>query len=358
MKRTRRVPPEAARSAAGIALLALLAGAPHARADGGFMPPIGLDIYEPSQIALLRFDAATQTEDLIVRAQFQGNAHDFGWILPVPSLPTLEIADGMLLYECAQLTAPLYRYREDRGCVSRDSGDLTAPNQDRDGDVTVYEDQALGIYRALTVGASDATVLADSLEAWGYLHIGNRARVLAALQFYVEKSWFFVALKTGTPETEEPSYGYWEGGIDPVHLRFASATPVYPMRISALSATASSEVLIYALAAHRMTFPRAQTAYANRIDADERVAIRRQYPRLAEWIEESTYVTKLRRTFSPASMTDDLVLTPASSDREFRIIHYSGASSTGFLLLAVAGILAARSRRRSAVARNLTEGVS
>lgn len=351
MKRMRQLPPDAARAAAVIALLALLAGAPQARADGGFMPPYGFDVYEPSQLALLRHDAATQTEDLIIHARFQGDARDFGWILPVPSLPTLETADGMLFWECAQLSAPLYRRRGGIGCIGEDATDSYArPTGDLDGGVTVYEEQALGIYRALTIGAGDASVLADSLEAWGYLHIENRERVLAALQFYVEKSWFFVALKTGIPaEDDPPPYGYWEGGIDPVHLRFTSATPVYPLRISAMSATESSEVLIYALAAHRMTFPRAQTEYANRIDTDERDAIRRQYPRLAEWIEASTYVTKLRRTFSPTSMTDDLVLTRAPTDGEFRIIHYSSdASSTGLLLLAVAGVMAARSRRRAA----------
>lgn len=348
MKPMRHLPPAAVRSAAGIALLALLAGAPHVRADGGFMPPLGLSIYEPNQLALIRYDEATQTEDLIVHARFQGNAHDFGWIIPVPSLPALEAADAMLLWECAELTAPLYRHRGDWGCMAEDSDTYYAPAGNRDDNVTVYEDQALGIYRALTVGADDAAALADSLEAWGYLHIENRERVLEALQFYVEKSWFFVALKTDVDADDDPPHGYWEGGIDPVHLHFTTATPVYPLRISALSATESSEVLLYALASHRMTFPRAQTEYANRIDADERVAIRRQYPRLAEWIEESTYVTKLRCTFSPASMTDDLVLTRAARDEEFRIIHYySDASSTGFLLLAVAGILAARSRRRA-----------
>ena len=348
MNRLHFTPPEATRSAAGITLFALLALAPHACADGGFISPAGLDIYEPNQLALLRYDEATQTEDLIVYARFQGRARDFGWIIPVPSLPTLETADGMLLWECARLTAPLYRRRGDWGCTGQDPGDYAAPAGGRDNDITVYQEQALGIYRALTVGANDASVLADSLAAWGYLHVENRARVLAALQFYVEKSWYFVALKTDTArQPEDPGYGYWAGGIDPVHLRFESAAPVYPMRISALSAIEGTEVLIYALASHRMTFPRAQTEYANRVDADERAAIRREYPRLAEWIEESTYVTKLRRTFSPAGMTDDLVLTPAPSDREFRMINYTGASSTGFMLLAVAGIMITRSRRRA-----------
>jgi len=333
--------------AAGLVLLALLAVAPLTRADGGFMPPYGLDIYEPNQLALLRFDAATQTEDLILHARFQGTAPDFGWVIPVPALPTVETAEAMLLWECAELTAPLYRSRGEFGCVHEEGGYFAAPTGDLDGGVTVYEDQELGIYRALTVGASDAGALADSLAAWGYLHIGNRARVLAALQFYVEKSWFFVALKARPESTGHPHSGYWEGGIDPVHLRFASAVPVYPLRISALSATESSEVLIYALAAHRMTFPRAQTEYANRIDAAERDAIRRDYPRLGEWIEASTYVTKLRRTISPAAMTDDLVLTRAPTDSEFRIIHYRDASATVVLLLGVAGILAARSRRRA-----------
>jgi hypothetical protein len=334
-----------------LAIVLPLALPPGARADGGFVTAPEYWINEPSQRALLAYDDATRTEDLYVHASYAGNTRDFGWIVPTPALPTLDISDGMVLWECAQLTAPVYRERGGWGCLTDDRSRLAeAPAYGGDAgrdDVVVYDEQALGLYRALVVGASNAAALADSLEAWGYLHVGNRSRVLEALQFYIDKSWFFVALRTDPEHSPgDPERDYWSGSIDLIHLRFASPEPVYPMRISALSATEEVEVRIYTFTRHRMTFAGAYTEYANRIGPDELAVIQRDYPRLAGLVGESSYITKLRRTFSRVSMTGDLVLLQAPTDQEFREIHYTGIPSTELLMLALVGMMITRSRRR------------
>ena len=333
-------------SAASAALWSLGLLAPHTHADGGLLPPWGYEMWEPAQVAVLRYDPAAQTEDLILYPRFRGTTNDFGWVIPVPALPTLETADAELFWECARLTAPIYRERDGWGCLLNDEYDYrVAPTVGRDGGIVIYEEQTVGIYRTLTLGADNADALADSLEAWGYLYAGNRPEVQSALQFYIDKSWYFVAIRTDTTihmYTDE--FGYWAGAIAPIGLRFSSPAPVYPLRISALSATEDAEVLLYVLAAHRMGFSGARTEYANRLEGEELERVRQDYAHLRQILTGPDYLTKLRAYLGPANMTDDLVLTRAPSDREFRQIHYTGLPSTEILLFAMVGIMLTRTR--------------
>ncbi len=320
-----------------------------ARADGGLLPPYGRGIWEPTQKAVLLYDDDTQTEDLILQVSFIGDTKDFAWLVPVPALPTLQTAAEEIFWDCAALTAPVVRRRGDGwGCLSDESRVNSAGSGEyRDDDITIYDEQTVGIYRTVTLGATDAAVLADSLTTWGYLHSGNRAAVEATLQWYVDKSWYFVAMRMDTTSViENPEYGYWQAGIAPLRLRFASPLPVYPLRISALSAAEETELLIYVVSAHRMTFAGAATEYANRMSGSELDDIRARYDHLAPLIRTACFLTKLRATYTGAEMTDDITLSRAPTDGEFREIQYTGLPSTELLLLAMVGILWSRSRPR------------
>ena len=171
---------------------------------------------------------------------------------------------------------------------------------------------------------------------------------MEALEFYIEKSWYFVAMKMDSASTGGQYYGgYWYGPIDPIRLSFETSEVVYPLRISAISASDPSEVLLYVCAAHRMTFAGATTEYANRLDDSELDHIWSEYEYLGQILTEACYMTKLRKIFRVAEMTDDLFLERAPNDDEFRQIDYTGFPSTELLLLATVGFLAVRARRRS-----------
>jgi hypothetical protein len=332
----RRAPPWRPRLLLVAGLVVLPAGA---RADGGFFYPLYMDVWEPSQTGLLLHDESSGREDLYLRVGFEGTARDFGWIVPVPSLPQVEAAPPDLFFECAVLTEPIVRERG-MGCLSGDAGRTLAP-----GDVEVYDDRRIGLYHSMVVGASDASALADSLTRWGFLHAQNREQATAALQHYVDRSWFFAVFRID-PAQVPGETGVWGGTLDPVHLTFASARPVYPLRISALSAAALSEVLLYVCAERRLTFPGARTEYANRIDAGELAAIRRRHASLGPLLAEGRFLTKLRRAYRPEEMADDLVLEPASSDEELRTVYYGGIPAAEVLLLLGLVFTAVASRRR------------
>jgi hypothetical protein len=326
-------------------------------ADGGLIAPYGYEIYELSQLALVLFDDTEGVETLILQAEFQGEVRDFAWLIPTPSPPDLGTVDGDLFRDLAYLTEPDTRDRT-TGCGC-DEGVRYAPAPTLFGNaVHVYDQRTVGIYRTLTVGADSADVLADSLGIWGYLHDGNRQEVEEALQFYIDKSWVFVGVRFDTTsDNYQIRGGYLFSVPDPIRLTFESDVPVYPMRISALSAEDPSEVLIYVAASHRTTFPGATTEYANRLSPAEYGNIRSIYPTAGALLPENCFLTRLCRSFRASEMTDDVFLERAPNDDEFRQIRYVGVPLTDMLFVAMVGGLALASghvRRKRAFAGHNT----
>ena len=318
-----------------------------AAADGGMIGPMGLFLYESAQRAVVIYSEEDGTEDLIVQAGFRGQADEFAWIIPVPSMPEVTTADAELFYEAAWMTRPEYLNRGDAvGCACNE-GFQTQPDGSSGGDVTIYDELTVGVYAVRIVGADSTAALADSLEAWGYLHAENRDVVLETLGHYVDKDWVFVALRIqGDGFTPGHASDFYYGGTDPVHLRFEAAEPVYPMRISAMSADEASDVTLYVCARHRMTFPGAETLYANRIDSHERAQVQRAYETFAEVLPDDCFLTKLHVILSPEEMEEDIILTPASSDREMRQIYYSGWPPLDGVLMILLGAIFSIWRRR------------
>jgi hypothetical protein len=334
--------------AATFALVLLLLAPAKVRADGALITNYFLDVWEPAQRAMLLFDPEAGREDLILQAEYEGNTDNLAWIVPVPSFPTLTTADAGIFVDCANLTRLVVR---NRGFSCGEGAKLTgAPGNQ----VDVYDRQTVGIYQTLTLGASNAPALADSLDAWGYLHAGNRPRVEAALQFYIDKSWFFVAMRTDSATVAGSRPGaYRIGGLDPIRLAFATTRAVYPLRISAISARNPSQVLLYACAPHRMTFPGATTEYANRINDRELRHLQSLYPLLGTVLTRPCFLTKLRRFVPANEMDDDLFLEQAPDDHEFREVDYAGIPLAELLFLALALALYGRSRRRGRAGRAL-----
>ncbi len=329
--RAARVVPEAASLASVVLVLAAFGVAPRdAWADGGLITDYFRDVWEPAQRAILLFDPEVGREDLILQAEYEGNTDNLAWIVPVPSVPTLATADSRLFEDCANLTRLTVR---NRGIGCGDDNDWVATPTNG---IDILDQQTVGIYQTLTLGASDASVLADSLDAWGFLHARNRAPVEAALQFYIDKSWFFVAMRTDSASIAGSSPGaYRIGGLDPIRLTFPTTQAVYPLRISAISARDPSQILLYVCAPHRMTFSGARTEYANRVTDRELRRLQTLYPRLGAVITRTCFLTKLRAYVTASAMTDDLILQPAPNDDEFREISFAGIPLPEMLFLAL-----------------------
>ncbi len=335
---------------AAFAVLVLLATLPTAPAlaDGGLFTIYGKGIFENEQIALLDWDEGSATETLTLLPGFHGNARDFAWVVPVPGVPELGSASRALFDDLLDMTAPMYRTRDDTwSCHPGFSPDLA----DGPG-VDVIRRDLIGMYDVTVLAADNAAALDDTLTAWGFLHAGNSAQVLPVLDDYVGRGWVFVAMRVDSVAFNAAypgTSGYVYGGLQPLTFTFAAQAPVYPLRISALSADERTYVCVYACAEHRMDFPGATTSYANRITAGELDAIGRKYPSAAARLRAGRFLTRLQRVMGPEEMDHDLLLTRAPSDEEFREIQY-GAVPVFALFCAAFSILwaAVRTGRRSA----------
>lgn len=333
------------------ATLALLAATP-AWADGMFIAPPGSFMYEPVQQAFIDWDAETGTEALTILPAFYGDAADFAWIVPVPGLPQLQLANRQLFYDLDELTRTVYRSRDGQwNCFEDRSYDVLAPGADNGVDVISTE--TVGFFQTMILSATSAPALLDSLTAWGFLESENVAGVTDAMTDYVDDGWYFVTLRVDSEALDDYNndgyyYPYYYGALDPITLTFAAEAPVYPMKISAYSAAASTNVNVYIKSAHRLTFTGAETYYANRFSPAE-LANLPYCPSLAPLLHSGDFLTKLHRGYTPVQMTEDIYFVPAESDQEFRLISYSGWPVTSVLLLGgplAWGLLRSRRRRK------------
>jgi hypothetical protein len=308
----------------------------HVHADGGMIGPTDFYLFESAQQAFIIFDPDAERETMILRTGFRTAAEDFAWVVPVPGLPELDVAEAELFTQARSYTSPVYRDRNfGCGCPESDFG--TTPNTK--GDITIYEERTVGIYDTRVVGAESSTELTDWLEAQGFLGEANRFKVATALQFYIDKDWYFVAMRIdSTAFAGNPYAEYWYGSTQAISLSFDTEQAVLPMRISEISTAGSVGVYVFVSAPHRMTFPGASTEYANRIGRGELDYLEQHYPLVAGRVTQNGFLTRLHATLHASDMTEDIEIVRASSDGEFRRIDYAALPWFEGVLLALAGL--------------------
>jgi len=264
-------------------------------ADGCLFTQLDRDIYEPNQLAMIVFD--DMVEKIIFQIDYAGDAEDFAWVIPVPGYPKLFPVEDEIFYELYQLTkiTPPSNF----GCGS---GYLPG-SEGEDGEVHIWEENQVGIYQTATLSATDPNSLVGWLNDNGYAFPIEGQEIL---DYYVQKQWFFVAMKIQSDEIVNNSE-YYTGAIQPMGIMFFSDEMVYPLKISSLSVPSwGTEVLVYAFSDKRVTFPGAIEEY-NAIITPNQL---KGYSILSGLIDETFILTKLRKTFTSEEMGDDLVLVP------------------------------------------------
>ena len=265
-------------------------------ADGCLFTQLYRDIYEPNQLAMIVFD--DMVEKIIFQIDYAGDAEDFAWVIPVPGYPKLFSVEDEIFYELYQLTkiTPPSNF----GCGW--GAGYPVPGEE-DGGVHIWEENQVGIYQTTTLSATDPNSLVGWLNDNGYAFPTEGQEIL---DYYVQKNWFFVAMKIQAKEIVNNSE-YYSGAIQPLGIMFFSDEIVYPLKISSLSVpSGGTEVLVYTFSDERVTFPGAIEEY-NAIITPNQL---KGYSILSGLIDENFILTKLRKTFTSEEMGDDLVLVP------------------------------------------------
>lgn len=231
-----------------------------------------VDINEPTQKAILLHDQGR--EDLILQVKYEGPAEEFGWLVPVPGLPEVRKGSMDCFYELSQLTQKHFPSASNFTlgmAVTKGLGD--------DNEVKVIKIETVGAYEVAVLAAGNATKLSQWLDANGFVFPKDKR---PALNDYVKKNWYFVAIRINPNQTGFTRLDDWlkmsglkktiseptrkqlaNGELHPLVISFASKKCVFPLAISSINGK-PSEVSLYVLSAEPLM---SKTIFDKKFDA-------------------------------------------------------------------------------------------
>jgi uncharacterized protein (TIGR03382 family) len=179
-----------------------------------------------------------------IQIQYQGEAQQFGWVIPLQGVPEFSVGSEPLFRALLAGTVPTYSFQQTFDDCSLDEEDAggddggfdTAAGGSTGSDPSGGDeggDPGPQILLTETVGAFEITVLQggsgqevfDWLEENGY---DQDMEALPILDEYVSEGFLFGAVKlTGGADVEE---------IHPIVLRFQSDRPCVPLRLTRIAA--------------------------------------------------------------------------------------------------------------------------
>ncbi|MHC5010852.1 MAG: DUF2330 domain-containing protein [Planctomycetota bacterium] len=245
----------------GLALLLALVLLPWAAAPAEtaccYFSAMEKDVNQPGQKAFLTWDPVEKVESFTVQPMFEGNAADFGMVVPTPTQPTLSEMHRDLFKSLAVFTIlkpmnvkkfkPAGITRRLRGGVPTPS----APVEEQDSGVRVLESGVVGSLDYKIIEATRATGLYDWLKANGYHYAGDTA----TLDFYIQKRWFFTVMKIDPQQMRRNPDGTYRGEVTPTRFSFESDRLIYPLRITRISVPDKTDALFYVQAPEKMDLP-------------------------------------------------------------------------------------------------------
>jgi hypothetical protein len=192
------------------------------------------DVLQPGQKVFITWDAKEKVEAFTVQPKFEGNALDFGMVIPTPSIPKLDEMPRDFFKELAIYTILKQRQyphsefldRYDPRQRTKDKGKNQQSNNKNGNDQdprkkrkSTVEEIASGV-----VGSLDYKILkagrADDLYAWLKKHKYRYAGDEATLNFYVKKKWIFTVMKIDTMQMKKNKDGTYSGEVTPTRFQF------------------------------------------------------------------------------------------------------------------------------------------
>ena len=243
---------------AAVAVAVVAAHGSDARACGCFAQP---STATPVVQAGERILFAHEADEVVayIQIKYQGKADEFGWLVPLPSVPTLSLGTDELFTMLDSATQPQYQQTFTQnfcggyggggtGCAFTLGGGANASAGGNyyagDMGVAAYTDMAAGgvVVQQASLGPYDYAVLhADDetamLQWLDDNHYFVPAGTMDAVQPYIHPGAYFLALKLRGGESA--------GDITPVVLRYASDLPMIPITLTQVGAIDNMGVLVW-----------------------------------------------------------------------------------------------------------------
>jgi hypothetical protein len=221
------------------------------------------DVLQPAQKAFITWDADKKQETFTVQPKFEGNAQDFGMVIPTPARPKLDEMPRDFFKELAVFTILKKRTFPQSRLLPVEltkkaarSGDSGKDKKDSGGKA---HKPSVVVLEAGVVGSLDYKIIkagrADDLYQWlkdnKYAYKGDEA----TLDFYIKKKWFFTVMKIDTMQMKKNKDGSYTGEVTPTRFTFTSAKIIYPLKITQISVKDKTEALFYVQTTHKVDLP-------------------------------------------------------------------------------------------------------
>jgi hypothetical protein len=218
------------------------------------------DILQPAQKVFLTWDPAEKIETFTVQPKFEGNALDFGMVIPTPTQPKLHEMPRDFFKHLAYYSImkkrefPVSHLLPAQNLFGR--GAQLTLRRGKSKDQAEFEEDATPLKKATVivleagvVGSLDYKIIeatrADDLYKWladnKYSYSGDEA----TLNHYVQKKWLFTVMKIDTMQMKRNKDGTFAGEVTPTRFQFASDKLVYPLKITQISVKDKTEALFY-----------------------------------------------------------------------------------------------------------------
>ena len=239
----------------GGAALGLLAGVQDAEACGCFTPPDpSVPVVQAGERIAFGMDGGNVTAH--IQIQYSGTAKEFGWLLPLPNVPTLELGTDELFNQLIATTQPKYKLNRvyEGNCSfdpSRFGGGFSAggpqnaaPTSGEDAakngpDVVVIQD-SIGPYDYAVLRADSKDEMLNWLNTNHYFVPAGTDETVGP---YIRPGAFFLALKLRS--------GQSAGDLQPVVVRYASDLPMIPIVLTSTGAKPNMGIQVWMLGAGR-----------------------------------------------------------------------------------------------------------
>jgi hypothetical protein len=237
-----------------VALAVGLAGARMADAACCYFSALGQDVNQPAQKAFITWDPDEQIESFTVQPQFEGNAADFGMVIPTPKRPRLTEMPRDFFKELAVFTIlkpmPLDKYKQLRFRMAPMAA-AVPEREARRSTVRVLEAGVVGSldYKIVTADRSDD--LYQWLKQNRYSYAGDEE----TLGRYIAKKWVFTVMRIDPKQMKRRPDGTYLGEVTPTRFTFSTRALIYPLQITQISVPEQTEALFYVQAPFKVDLP-------------------------------------------------------------------------------------------------------
>jgi hypothetical protein len=230
------------------AALSLALWAPRAEACGCFAPPDPtVPIVQAGERILFAAENGKVTAH--IQIQYAGEARDFGWLLPLPSVPTLKVGTEELFTQLIATTQPRYfvQVQATGNCLNGRGGfgfGTAAPNASAGSESDANRDGSSPLVIQSSIGPYDYAVLkADNKDAMLKWLADNRYFIPVGTEDvvgpYINPGAYFLALKLQS--------GKSAGDIQPVVLEYPSQLPMIPIILTSVAANPNMGIQVWML---------------------------------------------------------------------------------------------------------------